>query len=233
MRTMTRITAITSSGPSRLLILAGLAAATLFAAANVSAHAAYVSSSPAFAEALSEPPDAISIRFTQELFRRDGANAISLRHIDSDASIAVGEPIIENQDRRVMTAALPQRLDPGRYLVSWINLSAEDGDTDSGSYPFYVGRAASADEVADDRQLAADLLVAYPDDQADAPGGDSDDPAGSAAVDPASPAVVRSEAAAEAELGAAPIILLAAGLVAMLILIGALGYRLGARRRAA
>ncbi len=226
-------TVMTSTRNRRSLfapLLLGLTACW-FSMCDVSAHAAYESSSPAFAEVLVESPAEISIRFTQELFRRAGANAISVQHIDSESDVATGAPIIDNQNRRVMTAVLEQQLAPGRYLVSWINLSAEDGDEDSGAYPFYIERAASADEIADDRQLATDLLITYPKDESGESGDDFDSDSDGVAVAtrPTVPAVVRSATSTDVALGAGPIVFLGVGLVAALVLIGVLGYRLGSR----
>ncbi|MCY3568028.1 MAG: copper resistance protein CopC [Chloroflexi bacterium] len=224
MKAMTTITAITTNTSNRLLIavLVGAAAMAL-AAPEASAHAAYESSSPGFAEVLSESPDVISIRFTQELFRREGANEISLRHVDSGEAIDLSDARIGNDDRKLMTADVRRRLAPGRYLVSWTNLSAEDGDEDSGSYPFYVTRDPTAAEQGDDRQIAGDLLVTYP-------GDEPEEPEETATLD-AEPVVVRSAESDDVSLGAGPMIWLAVGVSAGVVLVGALGYRLGQRRR--
>lgn len=200
------------------------AAAGLLFTPGASAHAAYESSSPAFAEVLTVSPEEISIRFTQELFRREGANAISLRHVDSGDAIEVAEPRIGNEDRKLMTADVTRRLVPGRYLVSWTNLSAEDGDEDSGSYPFYVMREPTAAEQSHDRQMASDLLVRYP-------GDEPDEPDASEASSSEPPVVVRSAESDDASLEAGPLIWLAVGIAAGVVLVGAIGYRLGQRRR--
>ncbi len=225
---MTTTTTTTTTSRLRRLLLALLsgAAALWLSAPDASAHAAYESSTPGFAEVLVESPSEISIRFTQELFRREGANAISLEHVDSGETIALGTPSIGNDDRHAMSVGISQELAAGRYLVSWTNLSAEDGDEDVGSYPFYVSREATTAEEAEDRQIAGDLLVLYPDDAADA-----DESEATSA--PSAPAVVRTEDAADTELGAGPIVFLSIGVVAGLLLVGALGYRFGARNRGA
>ena len=209
-----------------MLALLITAAAAWLSTPDAVAHAAYESSTPAFAEQLDESPSRISIRFTQELFRREGANAISVQHADSGRQIAVGPPAIGNDDRRLMTVDLQDTLAPGRYLVSWTNLSAEDGDEDSGTYPFYVTIQPTAADQSDDRRIAADLLIAYPGDQ---PQQQTADPAPT----PTAPAVVRTDDSPNPALGAGPIVFLAVGIAAALLLVGALGYRLGARRKGA
>ncbi len=206
-------------------LLFSAAAACLFAP-DAAAHAAYESSSPAFAEVLDESPDQVSIRFSQELFRREGANAISVQHADSGDQVAVGPAVITNDDRRLMAVGVRDTLAPGRYLVSWINLSAEDGDEDSGTFPFYVASQPTDAEQSDDRRIAADLLISYPGDEPQ-PSSTNPTPA------PTAPAVVRADDTPDPGLGMGPILFLGVGIAAGLVLVGALGYHLGSRRRGA
>ena len=206
-----------------LLTLLLSAAVAWLSAPEAHAHAAYESSSPEFAQVLSQSPSEISIRFTQELFRREGANAITLTHVGSGTDVPVEEPAIDNDDRHVMTVAVKEDLQPGRYVVTWTNLSAEDGDADSGSYPFYVARDPTAAEVEEDRQTAADLLIVYPGDDL----AESDEEA----TPQRTPTIARSESSDTASLGAGPVAWLVAGIVAALVLVGALGFHLGSRRR--
>ena len=206
-----------------LLALVLGASACWLAASNASAHAAYESSVPEFAEVLDRSPTEISIRFTQELFRREGANAIALTRADGGREVSLGEPEIGNQDRHVMTVSVNEELEPGRYIVSWTNLSAEDGDSDAGSYPFYVGQDPSLDEVEQDRLNAADLLIVYP----------GDDPQVSSeqeATERRAPTVVRTESADGANLGVGPIVWLVVGIAAALLLAGSFGFYLGRGR---
>ncbi len=191
-------------------VLAALCAA-LALTAPASAHAAYASSAPAFAAVLDSAPEQIELRFTQQLFRREGANAIWLERSDDGAAIALGDIVIDNADRARMRAALLGPLAPGRYLVAWQNLSADDGDVDQGSYPFYVGRSPTAEEEAADRALAAALLIAYPDDDAPAT-------AEEAESEQRAPAVVRREAEPTGGVAASAIVWLALGGAALLAL---------------
>lgn len=145
--------------------LAALAAALLISVDRAIAHAVYEESDPPFAAVLDTPPERIMLRFSQELFRREGANTISLTNIDSGGSISLGAVEIANEDRHVMSAAVRETLPNGRYEVAWTNLSAEDGDADQGSYPFYVGRDPTAEEIKLDRETAVSLLITYPGDE--------------------------------------------------------------------
>lgn len=210
--------------PSRRLVLAlvaGVAALLAALAASVqpaAAHAAYAESEPAFAAVLETSPDRIELRFTQELFRRDGANSIALTHVETGASIRLGEAEIMNQDRQVMTVSVLEPLAAGRYEVSWTNLSAEDGDVDSGSYPFYLGREPTSEEVQLDREIAAALLISYPGDEPP----QDEEPTSTAG---AAPAVVRGAVAAEADgggIGVGVWLWFALGLVAVALLLAVL-----------
>ncbi len=229
---MTTMTTMTTTTSRRRFVALGLLFAALcgaFTTSSASAHAAYESSSPELGEVLDEAPSEISLRFTQELFRREDANTMTLRHVESDAEVELGPPLISNDDRHVMRAPIRGEVAFGRYLVSWTNLSAEDGDADRGSYSFYVGRDPSPAEIAEDRELAASLLVVYPGDQEQ--GQESIE-----SNNQASPTVVtvaRSDDGTQASIGVGPIVWLAVGAVALVVIIGALGYELGTRRRAA
>ena len=181
-------------------------------AAGVLAHANYERSEPAFAAELAESPERIDIWFSQQLFRQEGANTFTLTAEDG-GEVAAGELTLDSDDRQHAFAILDAVLPEGRYFVDWTNLSADDGDTAAGRFVFYVGRAATDAEVAEDRALADELLVAYPDDSA------AESAAGAGAPPPPLPAVVVEEEAESglhaAVIGIAAVSLLAiAGLVA-------------------
>ncbi len=108
-------------------------------------------------------PERIELRFTQQLFRRAGANTLDLvGPVGLLEGLGLG--VIDSDDRSLLVLQLDTPLPSGRYLVRWTNLSADDGDSDEGRYPFYVGRAATVEERELDRELAADLLIPYPGD---------------------------------------------------------------------
>ena len=133
---------------------------------HVEAHASYVRSEPAFAAELATAPDQIDLWFSQQLFRRQGANTIRL--LDSSGTERLlNETLIDSADRTHLFARVAEPLPPGRYIVEWTNLSAEDGDADSGRYSFYVAHIPSAVDVERDRVIAEELLIPYPDDDPD------------------------------------------------------------------
>lgn len=221
---MIRITRRKTTVPNRWLTLTLLASVTALLIALVAsveparAHAAYEESEPAFAAVLETSPDRIELRFTQELFRREGANSIALTHAGTEASISLGEVEIANQDRHLMAASVLQPLAPGRYEVSWTNLSAEDGDTDSGAYPFYVGRQPTPEETQLDHEIAAELLISYPGDESP----EVEEPTSAAR---AAPAVVRGAAGPDTDGGGVGVgvwLWFALGLIAVALLIAVL-----------
>ena len=197
--------ALTATAAIAMSAMAALIAA-LALIEPAAAHAAYVSSTPAFAEVLDDGPESLELRFSQELFRRAGANTMRLERAADGASIGLGPIRIENADRAAMRADVLEPLEPGSYLVSWQNLSADDGDDDSGMYPFYVGRGPSEAEEAADREIARDLLIPYPGDEADAAECD--------AVEARAPTVLRSEAEPTGDLAIGAAVWLAVGAVA-------------------
>lgn len=216
----------------RALALAFAAAlAALATGREASAHAAYAASEPAFGAVLERAPERISLTFSQELFRREGANAIEWAAVDGGEAgefSSAGEAEIGNEDRRTMSAALSAEAraswGAGRFVVRWRNLSADDGDADAGEFPFYVGREPTAAEEALDRAMAAELLIAYPGDEAEE-GAEASEVAAAAPV-----AVAREEAPAGGlAIGAA--IWLAAGLAAAAALVAVPAVRRRSRLR--
>lgn len=230
-------TAMTRTAAARTLLalvaLSAFALAALGLRGHASAHAAYASSEPAFGAVLERAPERISLTFSQELFRREGANAIEWAPADAGEAgdfADAGEAVITNDDRRTMSAALPRSArdgwGTGRFLVRWRNLSADDGDADAGEFPFYVGRGPTAAEEALDRELAVALLINYPGDEPAPPEREEADAATAAAVRP----VRIGDDEAGGGLAASAGVWLAIGLAAGALLIAAPILR---RRRAA
>ena len=194
--------------------LAALLAVLVVGLQSAGAHAAYAESEPAFAAVLETSPNRIELRFTQELFRREGANSIVLTQVETGAPLRLGEVEIANQDRHLMAASVLEPLAAGRYEVSWTNLSAEDGDADRGSYPFYVGRQPTPEEAQLDREIAAELLISYPGDEPP-----EEEESTSAAR--AAPAVVRGAAGPDTDGGGVGVgvwLWFALGLIAVALL---------------
>lgn len=101
----------------------------------VSAHAAFVRSEPAPNSVLADPPDTITIWFTETVDPRlsmiDVLDAAGKRVNTEEASVLTG-------DTKALMVRLP-RLPDGTYTVSWRNISSVDGDPSSGSFVFSIG----------------------------------------------------------------------------------------------
>ena len=130
------------------------------------AHAAYTDSFPRYAEELQSQPEEIVLHFTQELFRRVGSNTITVTH-EAGTIIEVNQATIDNDQRKHLHAKIRGVMEPERYIIEWTNLSAEDGDQNTGRLPFYLGRSASREERLADITLATEQLTNFPNEMED------------------------------------------------------------------
>lgn len=126
---------------TKRLVLAAAGALLLGSVGIAYAHAAYARSEPGAGAVVAAAPAQVSLWFTQELFRRAGENGLEVLGPDG-APVHAGAAAVDDDDRRLLTVALAADLAPGVYTVTWRNLSAEDGDTDAGSFTFTLDPAA-------------------------------------------------------------------------------------------
>ncbi len=141
----------------RRIALVALAASAAIAATAIvaSAHAQYVSSTPAKGEVLDASPSQVSIVFTQEVQKISGTYGISVR--DAAGNEHTSAPAsLDDADRTRMSVPLQADLPPGRYVVSWTNVSDADGDPAEGAFSFYVGMEPTEADLAADAELAAE-----------------------------------------------------------------------------
>jgi methionine-rich copper-binding protein CopC len=110
-------------------------------APTLRAHGEIERSDPTAGAIIPAAPAEVHIWFTQELFRREGANVIEVRGPDG-TRVDQGETQIEDDDRKHAFVSLQPDLPPGLYSVSWRNLSSEDGHEGSGEFSFTVESAA-------------------------------------------------------------------------------------------
>ena len=122
-----------------LLVAGGIEVAT---PTSVLAHAQYERSTPA-ADSKVRAPESLDVWFTQELFRRAGANTLRITSADG-RSVGIGEATIDAGDRKHLSIALLPGIAPGLYTVAWTSLSATDGDEASGMFTFTVDPNAPA-----------------------------------------------------------------------------------------
>jgi methionine-rich copper-binding protein CopC len=106
------------------------------------AHAEYERSEPPAGAVIPEPPAEIHVWFTQELFRREGANLLEVFG-PSGMQVDKKDTQIDDDDRTHMSVSLPEGLPTGVYTVRWRTLSADDGDDDSGEFTFTVNLEAA------------------------------------------------------------------------------------------
>lgn len=132
--------------------LCAVAAATLFAASPVFAHAGVKASTPAKGEVVTASPPRIEITFTQQIQKIAGTYGIDVAH-DRGASVTTGPAVIDETDRSKVSVPLQANLQPGRYVVTWKNVSDADGDPATGAFSFYVGKQPNANDLANDKQL--------------------------------------------------------------------------------
>ena len=121
-----------------------LLAVSLLAASSPSraaAHAGYERSSPTADAVVRESPPQVEVWFSQDLFRRAGANTLTVTGPDGQ-DIGVGETVIDSADRKHVSALLSAALAPGTYTVRWTSLSATDGDPAEGTFRFTIDPAA-------------------------------------------------------------------------------------------
>jgi methionine-rich copper-binding protein CopC len=113
----------------------------LAGAATAWAHAEPARSEPAADSRVPRAPERVSVWFSQELFRRTGANTLAVFAAD-ETRVDDREPVIDAQDRTLMSVGLRAPLEPGTYRVEWTSLSALDGDTAAGMFSFTVDPGA-------------------------------------------------------------------------------------------
>lgn len=124
-------------------LVAALAAASLAAPPSVSAHAEVDASDPPVGGTVPEAPERLRVWFTQELFRREGQNALEVTNAAGER-VDDGAPVIDDVDRTLMSVGLQPDLPAGEYTVTWRSLSATDGDNAEGSFTFTVDPTAPA-----------------------------------------------------------------------------------------
>lgn len=120
---------------------------------SVWAHAEYDHSVPAQNEVVAQPPDHIDVFFGQEVFKQTGANFVRVFD-DAGTQVSDGDGVVDDDDRTHISAAFPSTLAPGRYIVRWMTLSDEDGESDDGAFCFYVAVEPTEAQQAECAALA-------------------------------------------------------------------------------
>ena len=142
-----------------LFCLSILLAALIGYGASASGHADYDHSDPAADAQLTVAPTQVRIWFTQELFRRAGMNGLEVYGADG-RRVDQGEPMIDDDDRTLLSVGLIAPLPDGAYTVRWQAASAEDGHTAEGEFTFQVN--SSNDDTAPATAVTAPTATAVP-----------------------------------------------------------------------
>jgi methionine-rich copper-binding protein CopC len=130
------------------LLLLAVAVALLSETAPAFAHAEYESSTPARDQVAQAAPSRVDVLFTQEMARVAGEYFLRVFN-DQQTQVSQGDGQIDDLDRTLMFTTMPTDVPPGRYIVRWLNLSDEDGDSDEGAYCFYVAVQPTPEQQAE------------------------------------------------------------------------------------
>lgn len=123
-----------------LASLVGLLATVLFALAPLGfawGHAEVVKSSPAGGTSVKQSPTVIQATFSEEL-----AKGSIMRLYDGHQKLLASGGLDASISKHTVLKIVPPHLAPGGYVVQWVAISADDGNTHKGSFRFSVGGAA-------------------------------------------------------------------------------------------
>jgi len=122
--------------------LVGCVAAVSFALAPLGSawgHAELVKSSPTNGAVVKQAPVMIQATFSEEL-----AKASIMRLYDGHQKLLASGGLDAAVSSHTVLKIVPPHLAPGSYVVQWIAISADDGNTHKGSFRFSVGTTAMA-----------------------------------------------------------------------------------------
>ncbi len=126
----------------RLIISLLALASPLVFITLASAHAAPERFDPSPGAVLPAAPPQVQGWFIQDVRRQ--AEASFIKVFDAGGmQVYDKSPVVDDTDRRHVSAKLESGLGPGRYMVAWQTLSDEDDELDGGCYWFFVGQAAA------------------------------------------------------------------------------------------
>jgi copper transport protein len=121
------------------ILALAVAALALGPAAQVFAHADYDHSTPNAGETVTTVPSQVDVFFTQEVDPA-GANGLNVTNAGG-ADVDNNDATVDPADAAHMTITLQANLPNGTYTVAWNSVSAEDGDTDEGTFTFAIDAA--------------------------------------------------------------------------------------------
>lgn len=126
----------------RLIISLLALASPLVFITLASAHAAPERFDPSPGAVLPAAPQQVQGWFIQDVRRQ--ADASFIKVFDAGGmQVDDKSPVVDDADRRHVSAKLESGLGAGRYMVAWQTLSDEDDELDGGCFWFFVGQAAA------------------------------------------------------------------------------------------
>lgn len=104
----------------------------------VAGHAEVDVSDPMAGSTVPEAPPAVTVTFSEEV-AADGTELTVLGPNGDRADQGDSALDLNDMDRKRVSVGLQPNLGQGTYTVMWTSVSAEDGDTDEGSFSFNLG----------------------------------------------------------------------------------------------
>ena len=140
------------------IFLGSLAISLLNGMKIAEAHADYDHSEPAANAVIPTVPTEVRVWFTQELFRREGANTLEVYQADG-SRVDLEDARIDDDDRSLMLVSLASDLPWDTYTVKWQTLSSDDGHDGAGEFQFIVDPAAeqSSEQSTVDQEIQSPL----------------------------------------------------------------------------
>jgi methionine-rich copper-binding protein CopC len=117
----------------RHAIIAVAAAAALVAAGQAQAHARLITGSPKAGSTVAAPK-ALKLQYSESIV--PAASSVKLAAAGG-APVATGPLSPDPKNTRLVTVAVPGRLAPGAYKVTW-HMKTEDGHETDGDFGFTV-----------------------------------------------------------------------------------------------
>ena len=108
----------------------------LASSSHAFAHARYDHSDPPAGAMLDGQPFVLKAYFTQELTSKSTMRVLDANGAQVD--LADGHVDLDDPDRKVMVVSVPT-LATGVYTVEWGTVSADDGDSETGTFALGVG----------------------------------------------------------------------------------------------
>lgn len=130
----------------------GATVLALAAVVAVSAHARYDHSTPAQGAVVPTAPARVDIYTAQDMAKISAVTSITVAN-DQRQKVDTGDTTVDDANRRHFSVGLQPNLPPGRYVVSFMNQSDEDGEQDHGQFAFYVGQQPTAQQKTADAAL--------------------------------------------------------------------------------